>query len=116
MMPDYKVEGDNAMCSAFAEDTYSAMELEQREHRTHQKILKDDVNHPEHYNTSSIETIDLIKLSSTKDEYHGYLKNNTVKYITRYKHKHKEDPVKDLKKAQWYLNKLISELENERRD
>ena len=109
MMPDYRAEGDNTMCSAFAEDTYSAMDF------INSKV-KDDVNHPEHYNVSSIETIDLIKLCSTEDEYHGYLKNNTIKYIARYKHKHKEDPVKDLKKAQWYLNKLISELENERRD
>ena len=72
--------------------------------------LDEDVNSPKHYNSSGIETIDLIKNSMTKDEFIGYLKGNVYKYVGRYKHKHPAEPKKDLLKAQWYLNKLISEL------
>jgi hypothetical protein len=41
----------------------------------------------------------------------GYLEGNTKKYLHRYRYKGK--PVEDLKKAQWYLNKLILEMEGE---
>jgi hypothetical protein len=43
------------------------------------------------------------------EEFLGYLKGNILKYVSRYRHKHKE-PVKDLKKAAWYLDKLISTM------
>ena len=35
---------------------------------------------------------------------------NVVKYITRYRHK---NGLEDLKKARWYINKIIEEKENE---
>ena len=43
-------------------------------------------------------------------EYEGYLKGNIFKYVSRYRHKEKENPKKDLLKAQWYLCKLIEEM------
>lgn len=67
----------------------------------------DDVNHPAHYNKNSMETIDLIKQSMDKDEFHGYLKGNIIKYISRHKHKDPSEPQKDLLKAKWYLEKLV---------
>ena len=67
----------------------------------------DDVNHPAHYNKNSMETIDLIKQSMDKDELHGYLKGNIIKYISRHKHKDPSEPQKDLLKAKWYLEKLV---------
>ena len=48
------------------------------------KQKEDMVNHPSHYNE--------------------YLQGNIAKYLWRYKYK---NGVEDLKKAQWYLNKLI---------
>ena len=45
----------------------------------------------------------------TDDEYHGYLKGNVLKYVSRYKFK--GEPLEDLKKAQWYLNRLVKEVE-----
>jgi len=68
------------------------------------------VNSPSHYNSNTIETIDLIRDSMKAEEYRGYLKGNVFKYVSRYTYKEKENPVKDLLKAQWYLNKLIEDM------
>lgn len=73
--------------------------------------MKDMVNHPEHYTNSSIETIDMIE-SMTAEGFHYYLEGNILKYLTRYRHK---NGIQDLKKAQWYLNKLI-EVQNDTSD
>jgi hypothetical protein len=70
---------------------------------------KDDVNHPEHYTFGGIETIDYMEAKSTKEEFTGHLRLTTLKYLSRANNK--GDAIKDLKKAQWYLNKLVSTLE-----
>jgi len=67
------------------------------------------VNSPPHYKYGKKETIDVIKDCMTNDEYHGYLKGNVLKYISRYKFK--GEPLEDLKKAQWYLDRLVKEVE-----
>ena len=74
------------------------------------KSTHDPVNSPAHYATGEIECIDAIKASMPMAEYIGFLKGNVMKYIWRYKRKGK--PVEDLKKAQWYLNKLIEVWED----
>ncbi len=75
----------------------------------HHKQLEmlDKVNHPKHYNTNSIETIDIIKGSMAAYQFQGYLQGNILKYICRYRDK---NGLEDVLKAQWYLNKLIEEL------
>ena len=67
--------------------------------------MADNVNNPEHYISGDIECIDAIKASMDKDSFCGFLKGNVMKYLWRYKLKN--NPIEDLKKAQWYLNKLI---------
>lgn len=70
----------------------------------------DMVNHPPHYiSESGIEVIDVIK-AFTKDlkGFEATDTGNVIKYILRWKHK---NGIEDLKKAQWYLNDLITELE-----
>ena len=67
---------------------------------------QDLVNSPAHYKTGSIECIDAIEASLTKEAFRGYLKGNVEKYVWRYETK--GNPKQDLEKAQWYLNKLIS--------
>lgn len=75
--------------------------------------LKDDVNSPRHYNTGGdIECIDYIKDFLTKEEFIGYLRGNIAKYMHRWRYK---NGLEDLKKAQWYLNKLI-EVEGEEKN
>ena len=66
----------------------------------------DIVNKPPHYLKGKIEVIDFIE-----DQKFGYHDGNAVKYICRYRYKRK--PVEDLKKAVWYLNRLIKKLEKE---
>ena len=68
----------------------------------------DNVNSPSHYKYGKKETIDVIQDCMTDDEYHGYLKGNVLKYVSRYKFK--GEPLEDLQKAQWYLNRLIKEV------
>lgn len=69
----------------------------------------DNVNHPSHYTQGKIECIDAIE-ESTK----GLLGiaavcvANVIKYIWRYKFK---NGIEDLKKARWYLDKLIAHEE-----
>jgi hypothetical protein len=65
----------------------------------------DMVNSPPHYNQGSKETIEVIRDSMSHLEFAGYLQGNVMKYLCRYGHKGK--PEEDLKKAQWYLSKLI---------
>jgi hypothetical protein len=64
----------------------------------------DNVNHPSHYKTGGIETIDFIEAKSL-----NYNLGNVVKYITRADYK--GNKIEDLKKAQWYLNREVSNLE-----
>jgi len=72
------------------------------------KSTDDNVNSPLHYRYGKKETIDVIQDCMTDDEYHGYLKGNVLKYVSRYKFK--GEPLEDLQKAQWYLNRLIKEV------
>lgn len=67
------------------------------------KSLDDMVNNPPHYTTGGIATIDFIEAKEL-----NYHLGNVVKYITR--SGHKGDKLKDLEKAQWYLNREIDNL------
>ena len=72
---------------------------------------EDVVNSPKHYNTGNIECIEAIEESMSSVAFKGYLKGNTMKYLWRYDYKGKQ--VEDLRKAQWYLNKLTDMVEEE---
>lgn len=67
-------------------------------------IQKDVVNHPSHYTDGGIECIEAIEAQLTLEEYRGYLKGNIAKYVWRERHK---GGVESLKKAQWYMSRLI---------
>jgi hypothetical protein len=64
----------------------------------------DLINHPIHYNTGKYEVIDYIQDKLTKEQFEGYCIGNSLKYISRYRHKGGMD---DIKKASWYLNRLV---------
>ena len=66
--------------------------------------IEDLINSPSHYTSGGIETIDYLQAKLTPEEFAGYLKGNVLKYVTREKHK---GGIESLKKAQWYLNKLV---------
>lgn len=69
----------------------------------------DAVNHPSHYTQGRFEVIDIIEDAvQGADPFEAVCLANVIKYTTRYRHK---NGVEDLKKAQWYLAKLITILE-----
>lgn len=70
----------------------------------------DVVNHPSHYTQGDIECIDAIKAATVgKTGIEAVCVANVVKYLWRYEEK---NGVEDVKKARWYLERLISELES----
>ena len=71
------------------------------------QALKDNVNHPSHYADSAIECIDAMEAMMTPEQFIGYLRGNLFKYQWRYE---KKNGIEDLKKAQWYLEKLTAKI------
>jgi hypothetical protein len=71
---------------------------------------KDNVNSPAHYGQGKIECIEYIQDFLTKEEFIGYLRGNIAKYLHRWRYK---NGIEDLKKAQWYQNKLIEVVGND---
>jgi len=69
----------------------------------------DPVNRPSHYASGGIDCIEAIKASMSREAFLGYLKGNVQKYMWRYEKK--VNPVEDLKKARWYMERLIAEQE-----
>ena len=69
-------------------------------------MKKEMVDHPDHYNSGKIEVIDFIKSLGIDED---FCIGNAIKYLSRYKHK--GDPIEDLKKARWYIDYLIKQLE-----
>tara|TARA_B100000767_G_scaffold107531_1_gene103058 strand:- start:829 stop:1056 length:228 start_codon:yes stop_codon:yes gene_type:complete len=65
---------------------------------------KDTQINPDYY-TKGIPTTDYIESHNL-----GFLAGQCIKYLTRYMWKH-DDPLPDLKKCEWYLNKLIAKHE-----
>ena len=61
----------------------------------------DPVNHPAHYKTGGIETIDFIEAKEL-----NYNMGNAVKYISRAEHNGNKR--QDLEKAVWYLNRELA--------
>lgn len=68
---------------------------------------EDAVNHPLHYTSGKIETIDFIE-----DQGLNFHRGNAVKYIVRAGKKDPEKEIEDLKKAVWYINREIARIEN----
>jgi hypothetical protein len=93
---------------------YIALAEEEQQQQDLSKSLWDDedvVNSPDHYASGGIECIDAIEESMASYAFHGYLKGNCQKYLWRYEAK--ENPIQDLQKCRWYLDKLIATLEQE---
>ncbi len=67
-------------------------------------LENDPVKKPAHYNFGKYEVIDVIEDWSL-----GYHLGNVVKYVARAPHKGEE--LQDLKKALWYLQRHIKNLD-----
>ena len=73
---------------------------------------KERINHPPHYNKTSVETIDIIEetIADAPNPVLGNSHANVLRYLLRLWLK-EVDPLVDAKKAQWYLNRMIEKLE-----
>ena len=65
---------------------------------------------PAHYQKGGVECIEAIEASMSKEAFKGFLKGNCIKYIYRYENK---NAAEDLRKAEWYLLRLIALREDE---
>lgn len=75
-------------------------------------LYSEIINHPQHYNTGKIEVINFIE-----DQQLNFHLGNVVKYICRAGKKNSNgtgitlSTISDLKKAAWYLQRYIEQLE-----
>lgn len=68
----------------------------------------DPVNRPAHYTSGGIECIDAMQAAFGDETVKDFCLCNAFKYLWRHRNK---NGVEDLKKARWYLNRLIEEVE-----
>jgi hypothetical protein len=85
-------------------------EIESGSMKVIDKTRDDMVNDPPHYNTGSIECIDAIQAALTPIEFRGYCKGNNLKYTWREHYKGEDE---DLKKAAWYLDRLLQSIDDD---
>lgn len=72
-------------------------------------MSKDNVNHPDHYTQGGVEAIDAITAATVnKTGIEAVCVANVIKYLWRYELKNGEE---DVKKAQWYLNRLVAVMD-----
>ena len=76
-------------------------------------IVTENVNHPSHYNNGKIEVIEYIE-----DQNLGFCLGNAIKYISRAGSKQDFEgqdqatkTIEDLRKAIWYIERRIIEIE-----
>jgi hypothetical protein len=93
----YEVTFPSGRSLAFAADELAPLGAVEKQH--------DEVNHPSHYTwlPNGVEVIDITELFN-------FSLGNALKYIMRAGHKH-DEPLTDLRKAAWYINREIERLE-----
>ena len=102
------------MNMSYVEPDRSGLLDDYEEDRMNHNLTKsdnvDNVNHPAHYQSKSgLEAIDVIEAFT--DDLNGFEAvetGNALKYLLRWKHK---NGIEDLKKAIWYITRLINKLE-----
>jgi hypothetical protein len=107
MQSPYFVESVDRSCgNCFSEDELT---LVKPAPTVSECLTTDNVNHPAHYNQGGIECIEAIK-AATGSGFVKYCTGNVIKYLWRYDLK---GGVEDLKKAAWYLDRAIKEMDDE---
>ena len=101
--------GDNWVEKALKRDPEN-FSVEETEEQQSAPAADDPVNHPPHYTAGGIECIDAIEAALTcqKDPMQAWLTGQVLKYLWRWPMK---NGTEDLKKAQFYLNRLVEKAE-----
>lgn len=91
-----------------SKDEIQSVKLTQEQEKEVDNVVNDPVNHPSHYQGNGIECIDCIESAvSGLDGFHAFCAGNAIKYIFRFSHK---NGVEDLRKAEWYIDRLIKAI------
>lgn len=73
------------------------------------RMSKDNVNQPDHYTQGGVECIDAITAATVnKTGIEAVCVANVIKYLWRYEMK---NGVEDVRKAQWYMNRLVAVMD-----
>ena len=71
--------------------------------------VPDMVNHPQHYTQGGIECIDALKAATVgKRGIEAVCVANVIKYLWRYE---KKNGIEDIRKAKFYIERLLKELQ-----
>jgi len=71
------------------------------------------INHPNHYQ-GKVEVIDIIdQATEGLQGNQAFCIGNVIKYIMRHQHK---NGLEDLKKAAWYLDRVIKDMDGDNHD
>lgn len=75
-----------------------------------EQVRQDMINHPIHYTQGKVECIDALESATIgKSGIEAVCVANVIKYLWRYEEK---NGIEDVKKSQFYLNRLLATLEN----
>lgn len=75
------------------------------------KIKNDPVNHPSHYTQGGVECIQAIEAALGPQGFIAFLRGQVLKYNWRLGHK--DHPVQDAEKAQWYGALLVKKVQED---
>lgn len=89
----------------FKSSSINWQDLPKSKNNMKNEIIKDDINHPSHYAQGSIECIDAMIAAKGKEAVINFAELSAFKYLWR--SDIKENKIKDLKKAKWYIEKVI---------
>jgi hypothetical protein len=74
------------------------------------------VNRPDHYTGGNVECIEAIKAATQGlPAFEAICVGHIIRYLWRYRVKHPQNPLVDVKKSVYYLNRLIAEIESQER-
>lgn len=103
------VEDAYALCHA-ASHTDNTPDIREVVEEHSEDAKADPVNRPAHYTSGGIECIDAMQAAFGDEAVKDFCLCNAFKYLWRHRQK---NGVEDLKKARWYLNRLITAMEAE---
>lgn len=88
-------------------DQYAEIEKVRQQTDSLPEFKHDFVNHPKHYcdHPSGIECIEITR-------HHDFAVGNAIKYLWRAGLKDSDNEIQDLKKAVWYIQDKIAQLDN----
>ena len=108
---DYKL-AEEKMTDSYTRQGYKFKTASGKTARGIAPPVDDDVNNPTHYaDQGALECIDAMEAMLSREEFIGFLRGNSFKY--RWRCRSKDNAVKDLRKAQWYENRLLVIMEEE---